>query len=127
MFYDLLADSPESGAINGLAVHDDSSGNLVVKGLRKVIATNEEEALDLLFRGNTNRAVGAHVLNLASSRSHTIFTISLEMRSRVESAERVLSSKLNLVDLAGSERVKKTDSRGETLREAQSINKSLSF
>jgi hypothetical protein len=41
--------------------------------------------------------------------------------------ERVISSKLNLVDLAGSERIKKTGSAGAILKEAQYINKSLSF
>lgn len=51
----------------------------------------------------------------------------MESRSRVESADRVLSSKLNLVDLAGSERVSKTHSTGAILREAMYINKSLSF
>jgi kinesin family protein C2/C3 len=34
--------------------------------------------------------------------------------------------KLSLVDLAGSERLSKTDASGQTLKEAQSINKSLS-
>jgi kinesin family protein 6/9 len=47
-----------------------------------------------------------------------VFTIHLEIRSRVESAEKVIISKLNLVDLAGSERTKKTGSEGRTLLEA---------
>jgi kinesin family protein 6/9 len=51
----------------------------------------------------------------------------LEMRSRVESTEKIVRAKLNLVDLAGSERVGKTGSEGVVLREASYINKSLSF
>jgi kinesin family protein 6/9 len=66
-------------------------------------------------------------LNSASSRSHCILTCYVESRSRVESADRVLSSKIHLVDLAGSERVTKTHSTGAILREAMYINKSLSF
>ena len=38
----------------------------------------------------------------------------------------MVRSKLHLVDLAGSERVGKTGAAGQTLKEAQSINQSLS-
>jgi kinesin family protein 6/9 len=49
------------------------------------------------------------------------------MKSRIESSEKVITSKLNFVDLAGSERVKKTGSTGIILKEANYINKSLTF
>lgn len=87
----------------------------------------EEDAIAQLFEGETNRTISEHKLNKASSRSHCVFTVHLEIRSKVESAEKVIISKLNLVDLAGSERTKKTGSEGRTLLEAQFINKSLSF
>jgi kinesin family protein 6/9 len=66
-------------------------------------------------------------MNKHSSRSHCIFTLHIETRSRVESSDKVVFSKLNLVDLAGSERTKKTGSSGITLKEATFINKSLSY
>lgn len=69
---------------------------------------NEEEALNFLFEGETNRTVSAHQLNKESSRSHCIYTIHLESKSKTESLEKVIYSKLNLVDLAGSERTKKS-------------------
>ncbi|KNC53487.1 uncharacterized protein AMSG_01201 [Thecamonas trahens ATCC 50062] len=115
------------GSAPDLTIVEDSAGNTHVRGLSHVVATSEEEALNLLFEGDTNRIVGSHSLNKASSRSHTIFTLHVESRSRVESTEKVLTSKLNLVDLAGSERVKKTDSTGVTLQEAKYINQSLTF
>jgi len=62
----------------------------------------------MIFEGETNRTIAEHKLNKNSSRSHTVFTIHLEIRSRVESTEKVIISKLHLVDLAGSERTKKT-------------------
>ncbi len=74
-----------------------------------------------------NRTVSEHYLNKASSRSHCVFTVHIESRSRVESSDKVIYSKLHLVDLAGSERTKKTGSVGVTLKEATFINKSLSF
>lgn len=62
----------------------------------------------MIFEGETNRTISEHKLNSYSTRSHCIFTVHLEIRSRVESSEKVIISKINLVDLAGSERTKKT-------------------
>lgn len=61
----------------------------------------------MLFEGESNRNISEHKLNKHSSRAHSVFTIHLEMRSKVESSEKVVISKLNIVDLAGSERTKK--------------------
>ena len=72
----------------------------------------------MLFEGETNRTISEHNLNKQSSRSHCVFTVHLEIRSRVESSEKVIVSKFNLVDLAGSERTKKTGSEGKQLLEA---------
>ena len=78
------------------------------------------------LQGEANRMVAEHQLNRESSRSHTIFSIMLERSTGAEGDE-VIVSKLNLVDLAGSERISKTKSEGTVLKEAQQINKSLSF
>ena len=80
----------------------------------------------MVWQGEGNRMVAEHQLNRASSRSHTIFSIMLE-RSTDAAGDEMIVSKLNLVDLAGSERICKTKSEGLVLKEAQQINKSLSF
>lgn len=98
-----------------------------MKGLSLNVCTNEEEALNHLFEGETNRTISAHQLNKESSRSHCIYTIHLESKSRSESKEKVIHSKLHLVDLAGSERIKKSGATGISMREATFINKSLTF
>ena len=100
---------------------------MFVKGLTYQQCACEEEALNLLFEGETNRSIGSHILNKESSRSHCIFTIRVESKSMTTGDEKYTLSKLNLVDLAGSERLNKTQSVGETQIEAQYINKSLSF
>lgn len=110
-----------------LIIQEDQKGYVLVKGLTRRQADNEEDAQQILFEGENNKTVAEHKLNRNSSRAHSIFTIHLEMRSKVESSEKVIMSKINLVDLAGSERTKKTGSEGRTLVEAQFINKSLSF
>lgn len=91
------------------------------------VCKNEEEALNFLFEGETNRTISAHQLNKESSRSHCIYTVHIESRSRTESTEKVIYSKLHLVDLAGSERIKKSGASGISLKEATYINKSLTF
>lgn len=124
-YFDLFADvgvpQPE------LTVRDGPNGTVEVKGLTRLVAESEEAALGHLFTGEANRSIAQHQMNTESTRSHCIFTVYLESRSRVESSEKVVSAKLNLVDLAGSERVGKTGSSGQTLKEAKYINKSLSF
>lgn len=98
-----------------------------MRGLTQHVVDSEEEALNCLFEGELNRTIRQHCLNDYSSRAHSIFTVHIESRSRVESADKVVFSKLHLVDLAGSERTKKTGSDGLVLKEASYINKSLSF
>jgi kinesin family protein 6/9 len=122
-----LSPTPTHEQKGEISIQEDSKGNLIVKGLSKHLVSNEEEAFNLVFEGEANRTISAHQLNKESTRSHCIFTMYLEMKSRIESSERITSAKLNFVDLAGSERVKKTGSTGITLKEANYINKSLSF
>ncbi|KAK3083432.1 hypothetical protein FSP39_022438 [Pinctada imbricata] len=121
-----ISKKEESGFPDNMVVVENQDG-VYVKGLSCHLAQTEEEALNLLFEGETNRAIAAHSLNKQSSRSHCIFTVYLETRSRVQSNARYTISKLNFVDLAGSERLGKTKSEGKTQQEAMYINKSLTF
>ncbi|CAF0873643.1 unnamed protein product [Didymodactylos carnosus] len=125
---DLLrtVDTPNDLIQQQLSIGEDR-GLVYVKGLSYRIANSEEEALNLLFEGETSRSIGQHILNKQSSRSHCIFTLLIECRSILASDEKYTVSKLNLVDLAGSERLAKTNSQGIAQREATFINKSLSF
>lgn len=63
-------------------------------------------------------------MNAESSRSHSIFLISIQQRNTETGA--IKTGNLYLVDLAGSEKVGKTGASGQTLEEAKKINKSLS-
>jgi kinesin family protein 6/9 len=104
---------------------EDEHGNFHLKNLSMNAADTEEDALNLLFMGDTNRAIAETPMNMASSRSHCIFTIAMEVREN--GSDKIRRSKLHLVDLAGSERVKKTNSSGSVLNEAKHINSSLFF
>ena len=125
---DLLAPAEDIGVKTAkLSILDDQKGGVAVKNLSMIQCDTEEDALHQLFEGEINRTYAAHQLNSHSSRSHAVFTLHVESRSRVESTEKITCSKLHLVDLAGSERTKKTGTSGSQLNEAQHINKSLSF
>ena len=128
--YDLLADDSDVEVsrlddMPKVTMLEDEDGNYHFRNLSVNQVNTEEDALNLLFLGDTNRAIGETEMNQSSSRSHCIFTIMVEKRPN--GSDSVIRSKLNLVDLAGSERVHKTNSTGQTLKEAQYINTSLFF
>lgn len=70
-----------------------------------------EHALVLYNKGVKNKIVASHNLNHASSRSHSIFTLTIEMVDNA-SVDNSVVSKLQLVDLAGSERQSATGTTG---------------
>src|SRR3990167_2317301 len=63
-------------------------------------------------------------MNQRSSRSHSLFIITIEQKNIQDDSIKV--GRLNLIDLAGSEKVGKTGATGNTLEEAKKINQSLS-
>lgn len=125
--YDLLDPQHDSKSLEDLPRVSllESDGSIFFRNLGELPASNVDEALNLLFVGDTNRVVCETPSNDASTRSHCIFVISLETRELAGS--KVRRSKLNLVDLAGSERVKKTGVGGKILNEALHINVSLHY
>ena len=65
--------------------------------------------------GKKNRSVGATLMNADSSRSHSIFTITIEVVEKLSAKDteaHIRVGKCNLVDLAGSERASKTGATG---------------
>lgn len=98
-----------------------------VKGLSQHTVHNTAQCERIMETGWRNRAVGFTLMNKDSSRSHSIFTINMEIYVVDERGQDHLrAAKLNLVDLAGSERQSKTGAVGERLKEATKINLSLS-
>ena len=69
-----------------LSLHDVGGAAALVKGLCVKNVFTEDQALALLFEGETNRSMAAHALNARSTRSHCIFTIHLEVSALCLSA-----------------------------------------
>lgn len=98
-----------------------------IENVTTFVCKNVEQMKKLMKMGKQNRSTGATDLNLRSSRSHAIFTITVEITDTGGPCKgRLRVGKLNLVDLAGSERQSKTSSEGQRLKEASKINLSLS-
>ncbi|XP_001353758.2 kinesin-like protein KIF3A [Drosophila miranda] len=98
-----------------------------VKDLSGYVVHNADDLENIMRLGNKNRAVGATKMNQESSRSHAIFSITVERSELGEGGvQHVRMGKLQLVDLAGSERQSKTQASGQRLKEATKINLSLS-
>ena len=106
---------------------EDPARGVYVKGLSNVVVQDEPTINEIMDKGLQNRTVGATLMNEGSSRSHSIFTVVLEMNRVDEKGEdHFTMGKLNLVDLAGSERQSKTGASGDRLKEGCKINLSLS-
>ncbi|KAL2652994.1 hypothetical protein R1flu_021122 [Riccia fluitans] len=108
-----------------LRVREDAQGTYV-EGIKEEVVLSPAHALSLIAAGEEHRHVGSNNFNLLSSRSHTIFTLTVESSARGEgyNEEDVTLSQLNLIDLAGSES-SKTETTGLRRKEGSYINKSL--
>ncbi|GAN11456.1 kinesin-domain-containing protein [Mucor ambiguus] len=111
--------------------YEQKTGNKYVADTTMVKVKSMAEADAVMRLGLQNRQVFSTLMNQASSRSHSIFTVYI-VRCPVDKSNFVIEdpnyaslSKLSVVDLAGSERYRNTNSTGQRLKEAGNINKSL--
>lgn len=109
-----------------LEIRENKDSGVFVKDLTPFMIHDMSELVKKLQIGTQNRVTGETSMNRHSSRSHSIFTVIVEMSENVEGQNRIRVGKLNLVDLAGSERQSKTHAVGERFIEAVNINQSLS-
>lgn len=96
-----------------------------IEGVTEQYASSYDDVLEIMRNGTANRSVGETRMNQRSSRSHSVFILSLLQRNMT--TESRIKSKLVLVDLAGSEKVGKTGATGLLLKQAQYTNKSLTY
>uniref|UniRef100_A0A8C3SRF7 Kinesin family member 15 n=1 Tax=Chelydra serpentina TaxID=8475 RepID=A0A8C3SRF7_CHESE len=119
--FDLL-----DSASAGLFLREHIKKGVFVVGAVEQVLTSAAEAYQVLTMGWRNRRVASTSMNRESSRSHAVFTITVDSMEKNSEVVNIRSSQLNLVDLAGSERQKDTHTEGVRLKEAGNINRSLS-
>ncbi|EEC50188.1 kinesin family-like protein, partial [Phaeodactylum tricornutum CCAP 1055/1] len=113
----------KAGGKASLDIRRNKDGRIEVPNLTRESVQSIQEVMELLKRGNSNRATASTDMNEHSSRSHMV--LSVDVYSGLEDSQKNKGT-LYLVDLAGSERVRKSNVQGDQLKEAGYINKSLS-
>ncbi|CAN8265810.1 unnamed protein product [Cochlearia groenlandica] len=120
-----------------IQIRETSNGVITLAGSTEVSVCTLKEMSACLDQGSISRATGSTNMNNQSSRSHAIFTITVEQMRKINTdssenctyngslKEEYLCAKLHLVDLAGSERAKRTGSDGMRFKEGVHINKGL--
>jgi hypothetical protein len=109
-----------------MELHEDPDRGVFVKDLTHVVVDSVAAIDAVMEKGNKLRTTGATLMNAESSRSHSIFTVIIEMSTVGEDGkDHIKRGKLNLVDLAGSERPSKTGATGARMKEGIKINLSL--
>ncbi|KAG1669463.1 Kinesin-like protein KIF11 [Nymphon striatum] len=123
--FDLLTSTNDT---QKLRLYEDASrkGSVVIQGLEEISVHNKDEVYAILERGAYKRQTAATLMNAHSSRSHSVFSVTIHIKEATEDGEELLKTgKLNLVDLAGSENIGRSGAIDKRAREAGNINQSL--
>ncbi|KAJ0264303.1 Kinesin-like protein KIN-12C [Hirschfeldia incana] len=125
IYNEQITDLLEPSSTN-LQLREDYGKGVYVENLVEHNVRTVNDVLKLLLQGAANRKIAATNMNSESSRSHSVFTCTIESIWERDSLTHSRFARLNLVDLAGSERQKSSGAEGDRLKEAANINKSLS-
>ena len=95
-----------------IALMEDGKGGVFVRGLEEEIVSSAREIYKILDKGSSKRRTAETLLNKQSSRSHSIFSITVHIKECTHEGEEMIKcGKLNLVDLAGSENISRSGAR----------------
>ena len=87
-------------------MREEKNKGVYIDDLTEEYITTEEEVMEKMKEGNDNRMVSYTNMNAESSRSHSVFIMTIHQSNPHDLSAR--SGKLYLVDLAGSEKCAKT-------------------
>ncbi|KAM4669163.1 kinesin-like protein KIF11 isoform 3-T3 [Amazona ochrocephala] len=99
--FDLLNPTPDVG--DRLQMFDDprNKRGVIIKGLEEITVHNKNEVYQILERGAAKRTTAATYMNAYSSRSHSVFSITIHMKeTTIDGEELVKIGKLNLETLS---------------------------
>ena len=67
-------------------------GSVIVQGLEEALVQNKAEVYKILEKGSAKRKTAATLMNAHSSRSHTVFTVTVHIKESNAEGEEVLRS-----------------------------------
>lgn len=103
---------PEDKSKKPIALMEDGKGGVLVRGLEEEIVSTADEIYRILEIGSAKRRTADTLMNKQSSRSHSIFSITIHIKERTPEGEEIIRcGKLNLVDLAGSENISRSGAK----------------
>ncbi|CAH1183051.1 unnamed protein product [Ceutorhynchus assimilis] len=109
-----------------LNIFNDDKGAVFIQNLNEKNVFNSNDIHELLKQGTLRCQTNSTHMNNHSSRSHTVFTITVHIKEADLNGEEVLKTgKINLVDLAGSENIAKSGAKDKKALELANINRSL--
>jgi kinesin family member C1 len=121
---DLLGTGEDSEKRKLEIKHDLQNSETTITNVTIVNLDSTDEVESILARAMAKRSVAATQANERSSRSHSVFMLTVTGKNTITGEQS--KGTLNLVDLAGSERLNQSKAEGARLKETQSINRSLS-
>lgn len=95
---------------DNLRIHEKAGKGVYLQDVSEIYTEGEDQIYELMRVGNANRSVATTKMNAESSRSHSIFILTVTQNNTVDLSCKV--GKLYLVDLAGSEKISKTGAEG---------------
>lgn len=116
------------GSSTSLRIFEDPKkpGSIIIHGMEEITVNNKDEIYQILERGAARRQTAATLMNATSSRSHSVFSVTIHTKDTTITGEELLKTgKLYLVDLAGSENIGRSGAVDKRAREAGNINQSL--
>ena len=93
-----------------LKIHEEKGKGVFIAEVTENYVADEYEVYSMMKQGNENRAIGVTNMNEQSSRSHSLFIMTIQQNNIHDFS--VKTGKLYLVDLAGSEKVGKSGASG---------------
>ena len=102
--------------MDNLGIREEKGKGVYIQDVTEKYCMEEKDVFDVMKMGNKNRAVTATLMNAESSRSHSMFVITIDMTNNEDLSRK--TGKLYMVDLAGSEKIAKTGVAGQALTEA---------